>query len=160
MVNSSIVNALGCGLVLLLLSACGSTPIKQIQVSIKSIEKPALILPKTDTLDMKKVEWFVITPENFEAQIKKLKKSGRPIALFALTDTGYANLGLNLSGIRSLVQQQQTIILAYESYYKNAEKALEDANKQISGVKKTVDEANKANSKPEKSFIDKINPFK
>ena len=71
MVNSSIVNALGCGLVLLLLSACGSIPIKQIQISTKSIEKPALILPKTDILDMKKVEWFVITPKNFEAQIEK-----------------------------------------------------------------------------------------
>jgi hypothetical protein len=109
---------------------------------------------------MKKVEWFVITPKNFEAQIEKIKKIGRPIALFALTDKGYADLGLNLSSIRSLVQQQQTIILAYESYYKNAEKALEDANKQISSVKKTVEKANEVNSKPEKSFIDKMNPFK
>lgn len=47
--------------------------------------------------------------------------------MFVLTGDGYANLGLNFSDIRAMVQQQQQIILAYERYYKDAEAAMDNA---------------------------------
>jgi len=47
--------------------------------------------------------------------------------MFVLTGDGYSNLGLNISDIRALVQQQQAIIIAYENYYKEAEAAMENA---------------------------------
>jgi len=114
-------------------------------------------LPKVDRLEMRKVEWVIVTEENWEEVKQKIKKSGRPLALFSITDKGYANLGLNFSDIRALVQQQQTIIAAYESYYKNAEEALDTANKQVDSVN---EEVKKTNNKPETSVLDKINPFK
>ena len=55
-----------------------------------------------------------------------MKKQG-PLAMFVLTGDGYSNLGLNISDIRALVQQQQAIIIAYENYYKEAEAAMENA---------------------------------
>lgn len=73
------------------------------------------------------MQWFVLTPENFEEKVAEAKESGRPIAFFALTDKGYENLGLNLSDLRAYVQQQQAIIAAYKQYYVEAEEALENA---------------------------------
>jgi len=76
---------------------------------------------------MRNVEWIVINKDNYKEVFDKLSKSGRPIAVFGLTDQGYANLGLNLSDIRAYVQQQQAIIAAYERYYKDADEKLNNA---------------------------------
>ena len=140
MEKHSIRNVLGCGLVLaalLLTSGCASSP-QRIEVSAKPIEKPQLTLPNADALNMKEVKWVIITPENFEQVVEDAKKAGRPIAFFALTDQGYANLGLNFSSIRVYIQQQQAIIVAYENYYKKSTEALDKANAEIDGVKSDV----------------------
>ena len=106
---------------------------------------------------MKEVKWIIITPENFEEVVEEAKKSGRPIAFFALTDEGYANLGLNFSSIRAYIQQQQAIIIAYENYYKQSNEALDKANAEIDGAKAQVDAQNSA---PQESVLDRLNPFK
>lgn len=76
---------------------------------------------------MRNVEWVVITKENYKTVFEDLAKTGRPIAVFGLTDKGYADLGLNLSDIRAYIQQQQAIIAAYERYYKEADEKLNQA---------------------------------
>jgi len=105
-----IASVLGCTL----LSSCATMP-QRVEVISAPVEKPTLTLPKADELRSLPVTWLLITPENFEEQVKKLE--GRPVVFFALTDEGYSNLGLNISSIRAYIQQQQAIILAYENYY-------------------------------------------
>ncbi len=100
---------------------------REIEISTKPVEKPRLELPKADQVRMRGVEWVVITKDNYKEVFEKLAKSGRPVAVFGLTDQGYANLGLNLSDIRAYVQQQQAIIAAYERYYKEADSKLNEA---------------------------------
>lgn len=94
-------------------------PPQEITVSSKPVEKPELVLPSVDELNMRPVEWVIINEENLEEKIAELTSTGQPLAMFVLTGDGYSNLGLNFSDIRALVQQQQEIILAYERYYKN-----------------------------------------
>ena len=121
-------SVLGFGLVLAL-TAC-SQPVQQIEVSAKPIDKPQLVLPPVDELRMRPVEWVIINQENLDEKIAELTAGGAPLAMFVLTGDGYANLGLNFSDIRALVQQQQQIILAYERYYKDAEAAMDNAVQQ------------------------------
>lgn len=78
---------------------------------------------------MRPVEWLIVNESNYEEKIAQLTSSGQPLAMFVLTGDGYENLGLNISDIRALVQQQQQIIIAYENYYKKANKAIDEANK-------------------------------
>ena len=108
MVKRSIVNVLGCLTILSIISGCSSLP-KEIFVSAEPIEKPKLILPKSD-------EWA------------KLEKSGEALAFFATTDSGYESLGLNYSDLRAFIQQQDAIIAAYRSYYLEAEEEFNEAN--------------------------------
>ena len=108
------------------LAACSTKP-QQIEVSAKPIDKPELVLPPVDELNMKKVEWIVINEDNVDAVMEKLQSEGKAFALYALTGEGYGNLGLNFSSIRALVQQQQAIIAAYEGYYQAAEEAMDNA---------------------------------
>jgi|TARA_R110000823_G_scaffold95092_1_gene207647 hypothetical protein len=104
---------------------------EKLEVSAKPVEKPKLTLPDADLLKMREVKWVIVTEENYKQVFEDIKKSGRPIAIFGLTDKGYANLGLNFSDIRAYVQQQKSIIAAYEAYYKGADEAISKANKEI-----------------------------
>ena len=130
MVNRSIVNALGCLLTIVLISGCSSMP-KQITVSAKPIDKPKLVLPNADELDLRSVEWYIVTIENWEEQYEKLVNSGRSLAFFSLTDKGYENLGLNISDLRAYIQQQNAIIGAYDAYYLKSEEAFDETNERI-----------------------------
>lgn len=126
MANRSIASVLGCLIIALSLSGCATGPAK-LEISTKPVEKPQLVLPKADLMRMRNFQWVVITKENYQEQVDKFLKNGSPVALFALTDDGYAALGLNLSDIRAYIQQQQAIIAAYERYYKEADAKLNSA---------------------------------
>ena len=104
---------------------------EKLEVSAKPVEKPKLTLPNADLLKMREVKWVIVTEENYKQVFADIEKSGRPVAIFGLTDKGYANLGLNFSDIRAYVQQQKSIIAAYEAYYKGADEAISKANKEI-----------------------------
>ena len=127
MVKRSIANVLGCLTILSIISGCSSLP-KQIFVSAEPIEKPKLILPKADELDLRDVEWVILVKDNWEEQWAKLEKSGEALAFFATSDSGYENLGLNYSDLRAFIQQQDAIIAAYRSYYLEAEQEFDEAN--------------------------------
>lgn len=60
--------------------------------------------------------------------------------LFGVTDKGYENLALNLSDLRAYLQQQKAIIAAYENYYQQSNKAIEEANRRLD---KAEEDANK-----------------
>ena len=127
MVNRSIVNALGCLITIALISGCSSMP-KQIVVSAEPIEKPKLILPQADELDLRDVEWIILVKDNWEEQWEKLQESGDALAFFSVSDKGYKNLGLNYSDLRAFIQQQDAIIAAYRGYYQESEEAFDEAN--------------------------------
>ena len=110
------------------LVACSTPPQpRPIEISTKPVDKPSLTLPPVDELNIRPVEWVVINENNIEEVMKRFKDSGKIFAIYGITGDGYSNLGLNFSDIRALVQQQQAIIVAYENYYKQAEKVLDTA---------------------------------
>lgn len=100
----------------MLLSSCGLPSINPIQITSTPAERPPLVLPPVDTLNMRPVEWTIVNKDNVDEVFAQLEADGQNLALFALTDEGYENLGLNFSDIRQLVQQQRAIIVAYENY--------------------------------------------
>ena len=122
------VSVLGCGLVLI--SACAPKP-KTIDISITPIDKPQLVLPSADTLNLRSVDWIVVTPDNVDAIMSKLESPGGKVAIFALTDSGYKNLSLNINDLRTYIAQLQSIIVAYEGYYTETNSAIDNINSEI-----------------------------
>jgi hypothetical protein len=80
---------------------------------------------------MRTVKWIVINKDNVDQVLADLEKSGTPLGLYVLTGEGYENLSLNFSDIRALIQQQDAIIAAYESYYTQSEKIIDRHNKTV-----------------------------
>jgi len=100
------------------------------------VTRPELTLPPVDVVRMRKVEWIIVTEKNGNEVVAKAKADGNPVAFFSLSGEGYADLGLNFSDIRALVQQQQAIIAAYENYYKESSEVIDNANEQLQNSKK------------------------
>ena len=152
MVNNLTKSVLGF-MIIISLAACSTAP-RQIQVTSKPIDKPELVLPSVDQVNLRKIEWVVINKENMDEKIAILTAGGAPLGIFVLTAQGYENLGLNFSDIRALVQQQQQIIIAYENYYKASVKALDDAE-----IQRQKQEADAAAISAEQSKGIDLNPF-
>lgn len=117
MVKNSTQNAVGCLTALVILSAC-SEPVKELEITAEPTEKPSLVLPQADELNLRDIEWVVITQDNFDEKIKALENSSASIVFFAVSSEGYENLSLNLNDLRTYIEQQKQIIAAYDSYYK------------------------------------------
>lgn len=111
------------------LSACSTAP-ERVVYAPRTIERPTLILPKINVLDMKIVDYIVITPENAEEIFAELRDSGQAVVLFAVTEEGYQNLSLNMAEILEVLSQQNAVIAAYEDYYVETTNTINDFNNQ------------------------------
>lgn len=87
-------------------------------------------MPETKTLNMRNVDFIVMTRENVEEEFAKLEKDGKAIVIFGLDAEDYEKLSFNIADILELLDQQQSVIVAYREYYEEADKTLEEINSQ------------------------------
>jgi hypothetical protein len=127
----NLVSVLGSLILFVALSACSTPQERPIAVSASPVDRPELVLPKPDRIQTRQVEWIIITPDNAEQVFERIRATGKPVTFFALTETGYEALALNLNDLRTFIQQLQTIIVAYENYYAQSTAALEEANRRM-----------------------------
>ena len=109
------------------LSSCSSVP-KVVTYKSSPIDKPILILPDTSVLELRDVDFIIVTIDNMDEVMNELQKVNSNIALFSLTDVGYENLSLNNAEILKLLSQQQSIIAAYKSYYEGVQTNIDNYN--------------------------------
>ena len=125
------------------LSGCASFMPEVTKYSTEPVERPLLVLPESEIINMKDVDYIVVTRENVEEVWAELEASGKSIVLFALTHEGYENLALNNADIIRYLSEQKAVIIAYKEYYEKADKAIGDANEK---------NKNKADAEPSSSF--------
>lgn len=102
------------------LSACSRTP-REIDYTPQPIDRPELILPESEALNLSKIDWVIITPDNAAEEFDKIKASGKPVVVYALTNSGYEALALDMAKILKKLSEQNAIIVAYEDYYSNGD---------------------------------------
>ena len=72
-------------------------------------------------LRLSKIDWIIITPDNAAEEFDKIKASGKPVVVYALTNSGYEALALDMAKILKKLSEQNAIIVAYEDYYSNGD---------------------------------------
>lgn len=115
MINQ-IKNILLLGLLAVFLTSCGSS-VKEIAVTTVAQEKTPLNIPSPDPLQMRDVEWIIVTKDNAMEIFEEIKSAGGEYSVFAVTDTGFEALSLNFSDIRNRLAEQRQIIISYKKYY-------------------------------------------
>jgi len=106
----------------LLLSGCSGLAVKEISNYKIEKKREPLNLPNPEPLSLVDVEWIVVTKDNVDEVMEKVKAEGGDYALFAVTDEGYKKLSLNFADIRNKLYEQQQIILSYKEYYESGER--------------------------------------
>lgn len=124
---NSTANVLIClTIALSILSGC-STKVAPVEIQTSPAIRPTLVLPAADVIKTRPVQWIVITEDNYQEVFAKLTADGKDVVLFGLTDEGYKNLSLNVSDLRTYIEQKNAIIIAYKTYYTQAEDSLNTA---------------------------------
>ena len=116
------------GTLALSLTGCSSFLPEVTKYSSEPVERPLLVLPESEIVNMKDVDYIVVTKENVDEVWAELEASGKSIVLFALTADGYENLALNNADIIRYLSEQRAVVVAYKEYYEKADKAIGDAN--------------------------------
>jgi hypothetical protein len=106
----------------LLLNGCAGLAVKEISSYKIEKKKEPLDLPMPVPLELIDVEWIVVTKDNIDEVMEKVKAEGGDYALFAVTDEGYKKLSTNFADIRNKLYEQNQIILSYKEYYESGER--------------------------------------
>ena len=97
----------------LVISGCASS----IDVQTTPVPRTPLNIQNAPPLNLRSVEWIVVTPQNIDSVWQKLRDRNVDLVLFAVTDKGYEKLSLNLLDIRQFIDTQKQIIVKYREYY-------------------------------------------
>ena len=106
----------------LLLNGCAGLAVKEISNYKIEKKREPLNLPNPKPLELIDVEWIIVTKDNVDEVMERVKAEGGDYALFAVTDEGYKKLSLNFADIRNKLYEQQQIILSYKEYYEDGER--------------------------------------
>ena len=98
-----------------LLAACGSMAIDD---SPRNTKVP-LNISQPQPLNLKKVKWILITPENADRVFSELKAQGVDPVLFGVMDKGYIDLSENMEKVQGFIVLQKQIIEKYKEYYES-----------------------------------------
>lgn len=114
-----ILSVLALSILISSLSGCAfwRTPVPEIKVVEKPIEKTPLNLSLPDPLKISRTRWIIITKDNAQRVFEELEKSGSDPVIFGISDKGYEEMSMSFAQIRNFISSQQQIILKYKEYY-------------------------------------------
>ena len=105
---------------ILVVTACSRTPIKEVVtvptvVETPEIEAPTInIVRRPDPVAMKDADIVVVTESNLEEVIERIKGTQGEFVLYAMTASSFEALALNLEQIKRFIEEQNEVILYYE----------------------------------------------
>ena len=106
----------------LFLNGCAAVAVKELQSYKIEKKREPLNLSMPEPLSLVDVEWIVVTKDNVDEVMEKVKAEGGDYALFAVTDEGYKKLSLNFADIRNKLYETNQILLSYREYYEDGER--------------------------------------
>ena len=106
----------------LFLNGCAAVAVKELQSYKIEKKREPINLPMPIPLELIDVEWIVVTKDNIDEVMEKVKAEGGDAALFAVTDEGYKKLSLNFADIRNKLYETNQILLSYREYYEDGER--------------------------------------
>lgn len=88
-----------------------------LEVKKEEQERVHLNLQDTQPVQMKDLDWIIITPENYQEVFDELETNGYKVVLFGLTEKGYEDLSINMEELKGYILEQSVILGAYREYY-------------------------------------------
>ena len=91
-------------------------PEPKVIVETKIVEKNIPIQPRPKGLKFNDVQWYVVTPDTVGSLVPMFEKQlGEKWAFFVISVKDYENLALNMADIKRYLEQQNELIIYYET---------------------------------------------
>ena len=107
-------------LVLLVMTACSRIPEKEI-VTVPTVVEPVKIeapiiqiVKRPNPVTMKDADIVVVTENNLQEVIERIKNTQGEFVLYAMTASSFEALALNFEQIKRFIEEQNQVILYYE----------------------------------------------
>lgn len=98
---------------LLLTSGCASVE-PQVVLKTDYVVKDIPIQPRPKPLNLHRVKWYAVTPENMEEFLARFEEESGINVFFAVSVPDYENMSLNVAELRRYINQQKALIVYYE----------------------------------------------
>ena len=98
---------------LLLTSGCASVE-PQVVLKTDYVVKDIPIQPRPKPLNLHRVKWYAVTPENMEEFLARFEEESGINVFFAVSVPDYENMSLNVAELRRYINQQKALIIYYE----------------------------------------------
>ena len=116
---------------LLLLSSCARVPEEKTVTVETLIEKDIPIQVRPKGLTLSAPYFHVVTSDNIDAFVDEFKKrNGSELVFYALSVRDYEKMSLNLADLRRYIEQQNAIIVYYETAIQGSEDGNEGNNQE------------------------------
>jgi hypothetical protein len=99
---------------LLLLSNCSKAIDKEVVVEKEYVKQNIPLQEPPRAVEFPDSEWFVVSEENLDEALAKIKEEGGSVTFMAITPKGYENLAIGVNDLRRYILQQKEIIAYYE----------------------------------------------
>ena len=116
-----------------LLMGCQTT---QPTTAVVTVEKPTLMLPNVDQVQLGDVEWHIINKNaktGADDHIDTTFRTANSDTLFAITPKDYEDMAINQANLVKIIRQYQAQLGAYKKYY-DAQAAKADTTKTTTGT--------------------------
>ena len=97
----------------LLSSGCASVE-PQVVLKTEYVVKDIPIQPHPKPLNLHRVKWYAVTPENMEEFLQRFEEESGITVFFAVSVPDYENMSLNVAELRRYINQQKALIVYYE----------------------------------------------
>ena len=98
---------------LLLTSGCASVE-PQVVLKTDYVVKDIPIQPRPKPLNLHRVKWYAVTPENMEEFLERFEEESGINVFFGVSVPDYENMSLNVAELRRYINQQKALIVYYE----------------------------------------------
>lgn len=99
---------------LLLLSNCTKPVDKEVVLTKDYVKQNIPLQEPPRAVDFPDSEWFVVSEENLDEALARIKEYGGTVTFMAITPKGYENLAIGVNDLRRYILQQKQIIAYYE----------------------------------------------
>ena len=100
---------------LLILISAGCAVQDRIIVKTELVTPDISIQQKPKGVNLHPVKFYAVSEKNFSEFIQKFEKENGDLVFFAISVTDYENLSLNVAELKRYIQQQQSLIIYYET---------------------------------------------
>ena len=104
--------------------------------AVVTVEKPTLMLPNVDQVQLSDVEWHIINKNaktGADDHIDTTFRTANSDTLFAITPKDYEDMAINQANLVKVIRQYQAQLAAYKKYY-DTQAAKADTTKTTTGT--------------------------